>query len=95
MDNIRGRQVQGMVLATSRGGHTIPLPPLCTLPKNLAEKSLEDNTCLHFSIENLVDNTSHLLKEELGFVNSHTEDILIIMNQIGRLLFSEEKISNA
>lgn len=50
------------------------------------------STFLHWK---LFDNTSHLLKEELGFVNSHAEDILIIMNQIGRLLFSEEKISNA
>lgn len=59
--------------ATRGGGHTITLPPVCTLAKNFPE----DNS---FSLESLVDNTSHLLKEELGFVKSHTEDILMIMD---------------
>lgn len=78
-----------MMLATSGGGDTIALPPMCTLAKNL-EKSPEDNSFLHFSIENFAGNTSHLLKEELAFVNSHTEDILI-MDQIGRHFFSDVK----
>lgn len=74
------------MLTTSGGGDTITLPPVCTLAKNL-EKSLEDNSFLHFSIENFAGHTSHLLKEELGFINSHTENILIIMDQIGRHFF--------
>lgn len=77
------------MLAAGGGGTTITLPPACTLAKNLAENFLDENSSLHFSIESLVDNTSHILKEELDFVDSHTEDILIITNQIGRLLFSD------